>query len=266
MSVRLGARCLRVAAVSLLALCALPAFAAMQAKPVQWKVQKKAYSGFLVYDDASAAKRPGLLMVPDWKGVTNDAVELAKDIAGDDYVILVVDMYGKKVRPKDDAAAAAMVKPLYANVQAMRDRAAGALEALKAQASKAPLDTTRIGGFGFCFGGSTLLEFARTGAQLAGIVTFHGGMQTTTPATVPVKTPLLVLNGADDAGQKPNILAFEEEMDKAGADWQFVNFSGAVHCFALRNANSPPGCVYNPRAAKRAYRMMENFFEERFAQ
>ena len=80
----------------------MPAFAAMQAKPVEWKVGEQAFSGVLVYDDASEAKRPGLVMVPDWFGVTPAAVDKAKDVAGDDYVVLVADMYGKGVRPKDE--------------------------------------------------------------------------------------------------------------------------------------------------------------------
>ncbi|HVK51326.1 MAG TPA: dienelactone hydrolase family protein, partial [Pseudoxanthomonas sp.] len=79
------------------------------------------------------------------------------------------------------------------------------------------------------------------------------------------KAPILVLNGADDQGTAPHIAAFEKEMNEAGADWQFVNFSGAVHCFALENANRPPGCVYNARAAKRAYKMMDDFLDEVFA-
>lgn len=261
-------RTLRRAAL-LLALLPLSAsvFAAMQAKPVEWKVGDQAFSGVLVYDDASSAKRPGLVMVPDWMGVTDAAIAQASDVAGDDYVILVADMYGKNVRPENSEEAQAQVKTLYADVPAMRARVGKAVEVLKAQAGKAPLDATRIGAFGYCFGGSSVLELARSGAQLAGIVTFHGGLSTTTQARPgAVKTPLLVLNGADDRGTAPDIDGFEKEMNAAGADWTFVNFSGAVHCFALKAANRPPGCVYNPRAAKRAYRMMEDFFDERFGE
>jgi len=248
-----------------LLLLSLPAFAAMQAKPVDWKIGDQAFSGVLVYDDASDARRPGLVMVPDWYGVTPAAIEQAKDVARDNDVILVADVYGKGVRPKDDAAALAQVKGMYADVESLRARAAKPVEVLKAQAGQAPLDASRIGAFGYCFGGSSVLELARSGASLAGIVTFHGGLETTTPAQAgAVKTPLLILNGADDESQAPHVAGFEEEMDKAGADWQFVNFSGAVHCFALKAANSPPGCLYNERAAKRAYRMMDGFFEERF--
>ncbi len=252
--------------IVLAALWAGPLLAAPVAKPISWKVGKQTFSGFVVYDDASKETRPGLLMVPDWLGVTPQAVEKAKQIASDDYVVLVVDMFGKGVRPKNPTQAMAQVKKMYADRPAMRARINKALEVLRTKAGKAPVDTTKIAALGFCFGGSSVLELARSGADVAGVVTFHGGLETTMPAAQgAVKAPLLVLNGADDQGVAPNIPAFEKEMNAAGADWQFVNFSGAVHCFALETANSPPGCVYNERAAKRAYRMMDDFFEEVFA-
>lgn len=258
-------RPLSVLVALLAALWMSPLFAAPQAKPVEWKVGKQTFSGFLVYDDASREKRPGLLMVPDWLGVTDDAVAKAKQIASDDYVVLVVDMYGKGVRPQNPDQALAQVKPLYADPALMRTRMGAALDALKAQAGKTPLEPSKIAAFGFCFGGSSVLELARSGADVAGVVSFHGGLDTQSPAQAgAVKAPVLVLNGAEDRGTAPHIAAFEKEMNEAGADWQFVNFSGAVHCFALENANRPPGCVYNARAAKRAYRMMDDFLEEVF--
>jgi dienelactone hydrolase len=244
-----------------------PALAKMEAKPVEWTIGTRAFSGVLVYDDASAAKRPGLLMVPDWKGVTADATATAQKIAGTQYVILVADVYGKGVRPKDDAEAMAQVKQLYADRGVLRQRAGRALQVLRAQAGKVPLDTTRIGAIGFCFGGATALELARSGADIAGVVSFHGTLPTSMPAkSGAVKASLLVLNGADDKNTSlDDVAAFKKEMDAAGVDWQFVDFSGAVHCFALENAHSPPGCVYNPRVAKRAFVMMNDFFRERFA-
>jgi len=248
-------------------LVSLPAFAKMQAKPVEWTLGKQAFSGVLVYDDASSAKRPGLLMVPDWKGVTDAATATAEKIAATQYVVLVVDMYGKGVRPKDDAEAMAQVKQLYADRSVLRQRASKSLEVLQAQAGKAPLDTAHVGAIGFCFGGATVLELARNGADIAGAVSFHGGLSTSMPAQRgAVKASLLVLNGADDANTTPeDIAGFKTEMKAADVDWQFVDFSGAVHCFALEGANSPPNCVYNPRVAKRAFVMMDDFFRERFA-
>ena len=248
-------------------LASMPAFARMQARPIQWTLDKQVFSGVLVYDDASAAKRPGLLMVPDWKGVTEDAVDTARAIAGTHYVVLVADVYGKGVRPKDDAAALAQVKSLYADPGVLRARAGKALDVLKAQSSAAPLDTAHVGAIGFCFGGATALELARGGADLAGVVSFHGSLDTPRPAAKgAVKASLLVLNGADDRNTSADdIAAFQKEMNAAGVDWQFVNFSGAVHCFALEHAHSPPNCVYNPKVAWRALVMMNAFFNERFA-
>ena len=248
-----------------LMLATTPVFAKMQVKPVEWDVGKDHFSGYVVYDDAVKAKRPGLVMVPDWYGVTDSAVEKAKHIAGQDYVVLLTDVYGKGVRPKSNEEALAQVKKLNGNVSAWRARINKAVELLKAQAGKAPLDTAKIGALGYCFGGSTVLELARSGVDIAGVVTFHGGLGTPMPAKRDaIKASVLVLNGADDKGTAGDIADFQQEMNDAGADWQFVNFSGAVHCFALPTANSP-GCMYNERAATRGELMMRNFFAERFA-
>ncbi len=257
-------------AVGVVALALLPlsASAAMQARPVEWKVGADTFSGVLVYDNDGEGKRPGLVMVPNWRGVNDSAVEKAKQLAGDDYVVLVADVYGKNVRPKDDKEASQVAGKLRSDRATLRARALKAVEVLKAQAGKVPVDPARIGAVGFCFGGTTVLEMARSGAVLAGVVSLHGGIATDMPAQADaVKTPILVLNGAADKSvTAEDIAAFQKEMDAAGADWQFVNFAGAVHCFAEADANSPPGCVYNPRAAKRAYRMLEDFFEERFGE
>ncbi len=251
----------------LLLMAACSAQAAMVAKPISYTVGDTIFSGHLVYDDASKALRPGLVMVPNWMGETESAVEKAKQIASTDYVILVADMYGEGVRPKNADEARAQVSKLYGNRELLRARINEAVATLKAQVGKAPLRPGKVAAVGFCFGGSTVLELARSGADVAGVVSLHGGLSTSLPAAAnSVKAPILVLNGADDRGTSmEDIAAFNKEMDGAGADWQFVNFSGAVHCFAEADANSPPGCVYNERAAKRAYRMMGNFLAEVFA-
>lgn len=263
---------MRRSLLALALLCvATPALAAMQARPVEWTVGKDRFSGYVVYDDASTAKRPGLVMVPNWMGVTADSVERAKSVAGKDYVVLVADVYGKGNRPKDAGEAGKLAGGLRGDDRSvLRARIDGAVGALKAQAGKAPLQADKLGAFGFCFGGSTVLELAREGAGLAGVVSLHGGLAPgkQSPTADRVRTPVLVLNGADDkAVPDADILAFEKEMDAAGADWQFVDFSGAVHCFAEASAGTDPAsnCRYDERAAKRAYRMMDDFFRERFA-
>ncbi len=261
-------RTMRKWQVALLVACvsaAMPALAKLQQRPVEWQLDGTRYSGVLVFDDEGDGRRPGVVMVPNWRGVNASAIEKAGRIAGDDYVVLVADLYGSAVRPKDDAEASAASRPLRENRAVLRARARAALDALKAQAGKAPLDASRIAAVGFCFGGSTVLEMARAGMPLAGVVSLHGGLSTPSPAAAgSAKVPMLVLNGAADRGvTAEDIAAFGKEMDGAGADWQFVNFSGAVHCFAESDANSPPGCLYDPRAARRAWKMMDDFLEER---
>lgn len=259
----------RLALVS--ALCLLPAaaWAEMRADPVEWELDGDRYAGFLVYDDAPAAKRPGLVMVPNWRGVGDSAVDRARAIAGDDYVVLVADLYGADIRPKDNAEAGRAAAPLREDRPELRRRMRRAVEVLAAQAGRAPLDPGRIGAFGYCFGGTAVLELARDGADVAGVVSLHGGLSTPLPAEAgAVEAAVLVLNGADDRGiGDEDIRAFQDEMDAAGADWQFVNFSGAVHCFAEPEAGNDPGsnCRYHERSARRAHEMLHDFFRERFA-
>ncbi len=256
----------RWGAAVLLGMVALPSMAAMKTQPVEWQLDGTTFSGVLVYDDGDSDKRPGLVMVPNWKGVNDSAIAKAKQLAGDDYVVLVADVYGKGVRPKTDAEAGPVATKLRNERPVLRARALKAIDVLKAQAGKAPLDASRIGAVGFCFGGTTVLEMARAGAPLAGVVSLHGGLGSPLPAKAGGTHPsVLVLNGADDKGvSKDDIASFEQEMNAAKVDWEFTNYSGAVHCFAEADANSPPGCLYNERAAKRAWKALDEFFEERF--
>ncbi len=245
---------------------AMPVDAAPRAEPVTWKDGSTTLSGFLVWNDSSADKRPGLLMVPNWYGVNDAAVAKAKMIAGTRYVILLADMYGKGVRPTDRASASAAVKPFYGDRTRMQARVKSAFDALKLNAGKGPIDMTRIGAIGFCFGGSAVLDLARSGtAPSGGIVSFHAGLNPDTPAKAKsIKSRLLVLNGADDQGAWPDVDKFFAELRASGTDWQFVNIGGAVHCFTEVGDDSP-GCKYDAKAAKRGYRMLHDFFDEAFA-
>lgn len=250
-----------------LSLCAAPAWAEMKTQPVDWKVGDDNFSGYIVYDDEADEKLPGLVMFPNWMGVTDLALERARDVAGDDYVVLVADVYGKDIRPKDAKQAGAAVGKAYDDGgKRLRLRANAAVDALKAHAASLPLDANRIGAFGFCFGGSVALELARSGTPVAGVVSFHGGIQRYLPQDgKPIPASILVLNGADDSSvTNAHIVAFKEEMDAVKADWQFVDFSGAVHCFTQPESKDAPNCLYNQRASDRAFGMMEDFFDERF--
>ena len=251
-----------------LGLFAATATAAPVTKPVSWTVGTTTFDGVLVYDDANATPRPGLLMVPNWYGVTDAAVEKAKTIAGDDYVILLVDMYGRGVRPTNPQEAGAAAGAVYGDRPGMRERINTALATLQG-AEGLPLAKDDIGAIGFCFGGATVLELARSGAEVAGVASFHGSLATPAPASAgAIKTPVLVMNGADDSFvSAEEIAAFEKEMKTAGADWQFVNFGGAVHCFAEPDEDGSVigGCKYHEPSYRRSMAMMRGFFDERFA-
>lgn len=241
--------------------------AAPVARPVTYKIGATEFRSVLVYDDASTTARPGLVMAPNWYGANDAAVEKAKLIAGQDYVILVADLFGSGVRPQDAKEAGATITPLYADRKLLRTRVNVALDTLKEQAGEAPLDTARLGAIGFCFGGSAVLDLARSGADIAGVVSFHGNLGTDDAGMArQIKGGVLVLNGANDSYvPAEQIAGFEKEMREAGVDYQFVNLAGAVHCFAEPDQKSPPGCVYNERAATRAFRMMRAHFAEMFA-
>jgi len=244
------------------------AHAAMVAKNVDYEVGGKKMQSVLVYDDAVKTARPGIVMTPDWLGMNPDQVALAKQIAGKDYVILVADVYGTDVRPKNADEAGAAAKNMYTHRGDLRARIAAAFDQLKSQAGKAPLDGKHYGAIGFCFGGATTLDLARTGADLQGVVSFHGNLATDDPALAKnIKAKVLALNGGDDKFvPQEQIVAFQKEMRDAGVDWQFLSYGGAVHCFAIPSADgSVPGCKYDAPVAKRAFAQMHAIFDETFA-
>lgn len=261
---------MRIARLCCLLLLAASSFAAqskMVHRTVEWSQDGTRFHSILVYDDATAAKRPGLVMVPNWYGVNDAAVEKAEMIAGSDYVILLTDMYGASVRPQQGHAdqAQAAVKPLYADRALMRKRVNEALAQLKAQAASAPIDSGKLAAIGFCFGGSAVLDLARSGADVAAVVSFHGGLGTDSPALAKhIKARVLAMNGADDKGTMPDADKFMDEMRMSPADWQFVVIGHAVHCFTEVGENSP-GCRYDERAATRSYRLMHDWLRAAFA-
>lgn len=241
--------------------------AAMVAKPVSWTQDGKTFDSVLVYDDAVKTPRPGLVMVPNWYGVNDMAITKAKMIAGKDYVILLTDMYGKGVRPTNDDEAGAAVKPFYADRSLMKKHVTKALEELKAQVGKAPIDGSRLAAIGFCFGGSAVLDLVRSGADIASVVTFHGILSTDDASQAKnIKAKVLVLNGADDS-YVPNDqkAAFEKEMRDAKVDWTLVDYGNTVHCFTEKEAAGKAGnCRYDERSATRAYAAMHEFIAAGF--
>ncbi|GLQ50686.1 dienelactone hydrolase family protein [Dyella flava] len=260
-------RFVRLGCFALLAVFSVAVQAKMVHRTVEWTQDGTRFKSVLVYDDASSAKRPGLVMVPNWYGVNDAAVQKADMIAGKDYVILLTDMYGENVRPQPGNAdqAKAATKPLYADRTLMRKRINEALAQLKAQAGTAPVDLARLAAIGFCFGGTAVLDLARSGADVAAVVSFHGGLTTDDPALAKnIKARVLAMNGADDKGTMPDADKFMDEMRGSPAEWQFVVIGHAVHCFTEVGENAP-GCKYDAGAAARSYRLMHDWLGAAFS-
>jgi len=255
--------------IALMLLClSFAASAAPRADKISWKVGDTNLDGYLVWDDSSREPRPGLLMVPNWYGVNDRAIEKAKTLAGSDYVILLVDMYGRGVRPTNSDEAGKAAGSVYGNQEALRARITAALDVLRGAGKAAPLDVEKIGAIGFCFGGAMVLELARSGADIDGVASFHGNLSSKQPAAAgQMKAAVLAMNGADD-GFVPaeQIAGFQKEMRDVGADWQFVNFGGAVHCFAEPDEDGAviKGCQFHEPSYRRSVAMMRDFFAEVF--
>lgn len=239
-------------------------------EPVAYELDKTEFRGLVVYDEElleAEDRVPGIFMVPNWMGPdTAASLEKAKEIAGDDFIVFIADLYGVNVRPGNASEAAEAAGFVRADRLLMRARTAKAFGAFQSLANQHPIDPSRMLGVGFCFGGGALLEYARSGSdQLEGIVSFHGDLASPTLErdAHEVRTPLLVLHGAEDPYvPQSDVEAFISAMRESQVDdWTLVQFSGAVHSFTDPTADSD-GARYDKRTAGRAFEMMEEFAED----
>ncbi|MQA53091.1 dienelactone hydrolase family protein [Pseudomonas piscis] len=234
-------------------------------RSVVYQVDGQPYEGRLAFDAAHKGPRPGLLMAPNWMGVTAGAQKIAEAVAAQGYVVLVADLYGQALRPRDFNEAGAAMTPLKDDRALLRKRMQASFAALQAQ-GEAPVDTSKLATFGFCFGGCCALELARSGAPVKAAVSFHGTLDTPEPADARnIKGAVLVLHGAADPFvAKEQLPAFEAEMDAAGVDWQLVSYGGAVHSFTDTHANVPGKMMYDAKVSGRAFATMHHLLEEVF--
>ncbi|WP_439654967.1 dienelactone hydrolase family protein [Stutzerimonas zhaodongensis] len=240
--------------------------AAVVVKPHAYEIDGEAFEGLIIYDDAVTTPRPGLMMVPNWLGVTERSAEKAARAAGDNYVVFMADMYGKSVRPSNPDEAKAAATSVRSDRALMRKRAQAAVKAFEAQ-SVVPVDTAKMAAIGFCFGGGAVLELARSGSELDAFISFHGNLDTPNPDDAKqIKAPVLVLHGADDpAVPQEQVDGFVAEMKATDVDWQLVSYGNAVHSFTDPYANVPGRNEYHPEVAKRAFQAMDDLLDERFA-
>jgi dienelactone hydrolase len=238
----------------------------MKTETVEYKDGDVTLRGYLAWDDTKSGKRPGVLVMPEAFGLGPHAKERAERVAALGYVAFAGDPYGDGVVFDDLQQAIQRAMALFGKPGALRARTRAALDKL---ASFAQVDASRLAAIGFCMGGSCSLELARAGTPLKGVVSFHGGLQTQTPAEAGnVKAKVLVCTGADDPMiPVQQVNDFEAEMTKAGADWQLISYSNTKHSFTNRDADKigNPGIGYNKSTDERSWKTMVSFFEEIFA-
>lgn len=242
------------------------AHAKIVTRDVEYRQGAAVLQGYLAYDDSSRAKRPGVLVAHQWKGLGEYEKRRARMLAQMGYVAFALDIYGKGVRPKTAQEAGIQAGIYRNNRPLLRERARAAVIELRRNLL---VDTDRLAIIGYCFGGTTALELARSGANLRGFVTFHGALDTPdTSLARNIKGKVLVLHGAIDPYVPPQqVLAFRDEMEAAKVDYQIIAYSGAVHSFTEREAGDDisKGAAYNANADRRSWQAMQTFFNEIFA-
>ncbi len=247
----------------------LPACAGVQTKEIDYTANGVTMKGYLAYDTSVKGKRPGVLVVHEWWGHNEYARKRARMLAELGYTALAVDMYGdgKLASHPDDAGKFA--GEVRKNMDVAEQRFNAALALLRRQDT---VDPERIAAIGYCFGGGIVLEMARRGTPLSGVVSFHGSLGTGQPAQPGrVRAKVLVLNGAADPFVPPEQIAkFKQEMEQAGVDYTFIDYPGAVHAFTNPEAdtfgakfNLP--LKYDADADAKSWAQMQQFFNKIFA-
>ena len=247
----------------------LPALAAVKEEPVTYKDGDTTMKGFIVYDDAKKGKRPGVVVVHEWWGITKHVHGEARKLAQQGYTAFIADMYGDAKTADNPKDAGALSGAVRKNPAVMQSR----FDAARAQLAKHPsVNAKKIGAMGFCFGGSVVLDMARAGKDLKGVAAFHAGLPPSgEPAAAgKVKAKVLVLNGADDPFIKPDSVdAFKKEMEAAKVDYRYLNYPDAVHAFTNPEAtakgkqfNLP--LAYDAKADKQSKAEAAKFFKAVF--
>jgi len=241
------------------------AYAGLRTERVEYRDGDVLLEGYLAYDGTTKGKRPGVIVVHEWWGLNRYIERRTEELAKLGYIAFAIDMYGKGIRADNPQKAGELSGTYTKNRGLMRSRARAGLEILRKQ----PLaDASQIAAIGYCFGGTTVVELARSGAPLSGVASFHGGLDTPNPADAGnIKGSVLVLHGADDPFQpREKVEAFQDEMRKANVDWQMNIYGGAQHGFTNPDADKYgiKGVAYNEKADKRSWEAMKIFFKEIF--
>jgi len=237
--------------------------AAVVTKVIDYEYDGTKLKGFLAYDDAVKEKRPGVLVVHEWWGLNDYAKDRCKKLAELGYVAFAVDMYGdgKSVDHPDDARK--MATAVRENIKTWRGRAEAGLKQLTSQPN---VDPTKIAAIGYCFGGSTCLQLAYSGADLKAVATFHAALPApSADEAKAIKPKLYIAHGEDDFFiPKEAITAFKEALDKAKVKYTFESFPGVVHSFTVPGADKVgmKGMKYDKAADEKSWKEMQALFKE----
>ncbi len=240
----------------------------MAVESIFYSVAGLSCRGALVWDENVKQPRPLLLMAPNWRGVIKPAIETAQMLAADRYVVFVADMFGEGNGPIGTEDPMEFLRPLMSDPPTMRRRIAAALDTLTREADRRAVGAvTRRAAIGFCFGGLNALDLARTGAEVAAVVSLHGTLATPQPAKAgEIKAKVLAVHGAaDPISPKAERDAFEAEMEAAGARWALMTWGGVVHAFTDIGVNVPGVAVYDEAVSRHAYALAHAFIADAFA-
>ncbi|TAK78238.1 MAG: dienelactone hydrolase family protein [Gammaproteobacteria bacterium] len=234
----------------------------LQTQKIEYHDGDVTLEGFYAYDATIKGKRPAVLVAHDWSGKNEFACHKAEKLAELGYVGFALDMYGKGKTGNTKEEKIALMQPLMSDRAKLQKRIIAALDAVKKLES---VDAEHIGAIGFCFGGLCVLDLARSGANVKGVVSFHGLLHAPEGiASHPIKASILALHGYDDPMvTAEHVMAFGNEMTQAKVDWQLDMYGNAMHAFTNPQANDPGfGTVYNKKADERSWIAMRAFFKE----
>jgi len=250
---------------ALLLSAAIPASAKVVAKDYDYRSDSKTFQGYLAYDDSFKGKRPAVLVYHQWLGLGDYEKGRARMLAKQGYVAFCVDIYGKNERPASRKEAGPLSGKYKADRALLKRRAVAGFSVLK---NFRLTNADKIAAIGYCFGGASALELGRSGANVKGIVSFHGSLDTPRPAEARnIKGKVLILHGASDPfSDWKQVTAIKDEMTAANVDFEIDLYGHAVHSFTEKEAgnDASQGAAYNEKADRRSWEKTKAFFTEIF--
>ena len=251
----------RLVSTFVLLLFSYASYAAIVEKPVNYEHGGVKYTGYMFHDDTKAGKRPGVLVIHEWWGLNDHSKSKAKELAEAGYVAFAMDMYGDNKVTSHPAQAKEWMQQTTSNVDDWQARANLGLKILK---DHELVDTARVAAIGYCFGGATVMQLAYSGAEVAGVVSFHGSLPPATPEQAKmIRAKVLVEHGNDDAFiPADRIVKFKSALDTARVDYTFHGYDGVRHAFTNPDAGSYgiENLKYDADADKKSWAAMNDFF------